>query len=45
MNSARAHRRGIALMLAAMGCYALNDALIKLCAQNLPPPRKADSPQ
>ena len=37
MNSARAHRRGIALMLAAMGCYALNDALVKLCARDLPP--------
>ncbi|MGN8080776.1 DMT family transporter [Variovorax sp. 22077] len=37
MSSARAHRRGIALMLAAMGCYALNDALVKLCARDLPP--------
>ena len=37
MNPAHAHRRGIALMLAAMGCYALNDALVKLCARDLPP--------
>ncbi|SOE06363.1 Threonine/homoserine efflux transporter RhtA [Variovorax sp. YR752] len=37
MASARANRRGIALMLVAMGCYVLNDVFVKLIAQSLPP--------
>ncbi|BEP51496.1 MULTISPECIES: DMT family transporter [Variovorax] len=37
MASAQAHRRGILLMLVAMGCYVLNDVFVKLAAQSLPP--------
>ena len=37
MASAQANRRGILLMLVAMGCYVLNDAFVKLAAQGLPP--------
>jgi len=37
MAEARANRRGIALMLVAMGCYALNDAFVKLSSPGLPP--------
>ncbi|WP_240648635.1 DMT family transporter [Variovorax beijingensis] len=37
MASAQANRRGILLMLVAMGCYVLNDVFVKLAAQSLPP--------
>lgn len=37
MASAQANRRGIMLMLVAMGCYVLNDVFVKLAAQSLPP--------
>ena len=37
MASAQANRRGIILMLVAMGCYVLNDVFVKLAAQSLPP--------
>ncbi|MDQ0570071.1 drug/metabolite transporter (DMT)-like permease [Variovorax paradoxus] len=37
MASAQANRRGILLMLVAMGCYVLNDVFVKLVAQSLPP--------
>lgn len=37
MASAHANRRGVALMLAAMGCYVLNDVFVKLTTPNLPP--------
>ena len=37
MPSAQANRRGILLMLVAMGCYVLNDVFVKLAAQSLPP--------
>ena len=37
MASAQANRRGILLMLMAMGCYVLNDVFVKLVAQSLPP--------
>ena len=37
MASAQVNRRGIVLMLVAMGCYVLNDVFVKLAAQNLPP--------
>ena len=32
MASAQANRRGIVLMLVAMGCYVLNDVFAKLAA-------------
>lgn len=37
MASEQANRRGIMLMLVAMGCYVLNDVFVKLAAQSLPP--------
>lgn len=37
MTHAKANRRGIALMIAAMGCYVLNDTFVKLTAHQLPP--------
>lgn len=37
MASAQANRRGILLMLVAMGCYVFNDVFVKLAAQSLPP--------
>lgn len=37
MADAATNRRGIGLMLAAMGAYALNDAFVKATAQALPP--------
>lgn len=37
MASTQANRRGILLMLVAMGCYVLNDVFVKLAAQSLPP--------
>lgn len=36
MASAQANRRGIVLMLVAMGCYVLNDVFVKLAAQSVP---------
>lgn len=37
MASAIANRRGVALMITAMACYVLNDALVKLTSNRLPP--------
>lgn len=37
MASTQANRRGIALMLVAMGCYVLNDVFVKLTTHRLPP--------
>jgi drug/metabolite transporter (DMT)-like permease len=37
MTSAAANRRGVVLMLVAMGCYAVNDTFVKLTADHLPP--------
>ncbi|MEP6722085.1 MAG: DMT family transporter [Variovorax sp.] len=37
MASTAVNRRGIVLMLAAMACYAVNDAFVKLIAGGLPP--------
>ncbi|WP_431113294.1 DMT family transporter [Variovorax paradoxus] len=37
MTSRAANRRGVALMLVAMGCYALNDTFVKLTTDHLPP--------
>jgi drug/metabolite transporter (DMT)-like permease len=37
MATPRANRRGALLMVAAMACYVVNDALVKLTAAHLPP--------
>jgi drug/metabolite transporter (DMT)-like permease len=37
VNNPTANQRGIVLMLAAMACYVMNDALVKLTTQYFPP--------
>lgn len=37
MTRSAANGRGVVLMLVAMGCYAMNDAFVKLTADHLPP--------